>query len=280
MELARNPFSVLVELSKIIAESGDPTETLQRTAEFIAHRFATDVCSVYTLEPDGHGVRLAATSGLAPESVGRIQLHSGQGLTGMVLERKSHVFISRPWEHPRFEYFRDSGEECLSTFLGVPLVYQQELLGVLVVQTEAEDGLTPDQTEIFQAIASQIAALVAYTGLLRPVSSGPETTREPPTVGKPPHLRKKGASFAAIPYHRASGGAMPAFWRAESVLTPYSSTQSRTLPGRCAASNGILKGPAGTWSVWPRKLQIWLTATGPSSRPRPPSSGIPNSAPG
>ena len=172
MQFAQNPFSVLVELSKIIAESGDPTETLQRTAEFIAHRFATDVCSVYTLEPDGHGVRLAATSGLAPESVGRIQLHSGQGLTGMVLERKSPVFVSRPWEHPRFEYFRDSGEERLSTFLGVPLVYQQELLGVLVVQTEAEDGLTPDQTEIFQAIASQIAALVAYTGLLQPVSSG------------------------------------------------------------------------------------------------------------
>ncbi|MEF8942788.1 MAG: phosphoenolpyruvate--protein phosphotransferase [Desulfohalobiaceae bacterium] len=178
MQFAQNPFSVLVELSKIIAESGDPGETLQRTAEFIAERFATDVCSVYTLEPDGHRVRLAATAGLTPESVGRIRLHSGQGLTGMVLEQKSPVFVSRPWEHPRFTYFRDSGEERLSTFLGVPLVYQKELLGVLVVQTEAEDGLTPDQTELFQAIASQISALVAYTGLLRPVSSGPGTTRE------------------------------------------------------------------------------------------------------
>jgi phosphotransferase system enzyme I (PtsP) len=191
MELAQNPFSVLVELSKIMAESGDPGETLQRTAEFIAQRFATDVCSVYTLDPDGSRVRLAATAGLAPESVGRIQLHPGQGLTGMVLEQRSPVFVSRPWEHPRFTYFRDSGEERLCTFLGVPLVYQQELLGVLVVQTEAEDGLTPDQTDIFQAIASQIAALVAYTGLLRPGASETVTAMEQTGKQARPHRKEE-----------------------------------------------------------------------------------------
>ena len=198
-----------------MAESGDPGETLQRTAELIAERFATDVCSVYTLEPDGHRVRLAATASLAPESVGRIRLHSGQGLTGMVLEQNSPVFVSRPWEHPRFAYFRDSGEERLSTFLGVPLVYQQELLGVLVVQTEAEDGLTPDQTDIFQAIASQIAALVAYTGLLRPGVSETVTAMEEAGKQPRPHRREEkvlirgnpvSSGFGWGPVHFLEGG--------------------------------------------------------------------------
>ncbi|MFW6415378.1 MAG: phosphoenolpyruvate--protein phosphotransferase [Thermodesulfobacteriota bacterium] len=166
MEVLQNPFSFLVELSKIIAESRDPGKNLQNTVEFIADQFRTDVCSIYVLDNDKSRVTLSANVGLNPESVNRIQMDTGQGLTGMVLEQRSPVFVTNPTKHPRFEYFQDSGEERYSTFLGIPLIYHQDLLGVLVVQTEAEDALTREHIEIFQAIATQISALVAYSGLL------------------------------------------------------------------------------------------------------------------
>jgi phosphoenolpyruvate-protein kinase (PTS system EI component) len=55
----------------------------------------------------------------------------------------------------------------------------------------AESGLTPDQTDIFQAIASQIAALVAYTGLLRPGASETVTAIEQAGKQPRPHRREE-----------------------------------------------------------------------------------------
>ena len=166
MEILQNPSSFLVELSKIIAESRDPGKNLQNTVEFIADQFRTDVCSIYVLDKDKSRVTLSANVGLNPDSVNRIQMDTSQGLTGLVLEQRSPVFVTNPTKHPRFEFFQDSGEERYSTFLGIPLIYHQDLLGVLVVQTEAENALTRDHVEIFQAIGTQISALVAYSGLL------------------------------------------------------------------------------------------------------------------
>lgn len=176
MEITQNPFSVLVELSKIIAESDEPRHTLQRTVEFIAEQFNIDVCSIYVLEKDRTSVSLAATVGLAPDSVGRVRMDLSEGLTGLVLQQRSPVFVTRPSLHPRFKYFSESGEEIYQTFLGIPLIYQQELLGVLVVQTRTEDELGREQLELFQAIGSQISALVAYTGLLSSVAAPREET--------------------------------------------------------------------------------------------------------
>src|SRR5476651_2464094 len=60
------------EIGRLISESGNPTETLTNIVNLIQERFATDVCSVYLLEPDRANLVLAATIGLRPESIGRV----------------------------------------------------------------------------------------------------------------------------------------------------------------------------------------------------------------
>ena len=48
--------------------------TLTNVAHLIQRRFASDVCSVYLLEPDRSNLVLAATIGLRPESVDRVRM--------------------------------------------------------------------------------------------------------------------------------------------------------------------------------------------------------------
>jgi signal transduction protein with GAF and PtsI domain len=62
----------LEEISRLVSHSGNPSETLGNIVRLIQQRFASDVCSVYLLEPDRSTLVLAATIGLRPESVGRI----------------------------------------------------------------------------------------------------------------------------------------------------------------------------------------------------------------
>ena len=64
----------LEEIGRLISESGNPSETLTNIVHLIQRRFATDVCSVYLLEPDRSSLVLAATIGLRPESVGRVRM--------------------------------------------------------------------------------------------------------------------------------------------------------------------------------------------------------------
>src|SRR6056297_53917 len=110
------------------------------------------------------------------ESVGSISMDVHEGLTGLVLETMKPVFVVNPAEHPRFKYYENSGEEHYQTFLGVPLIYHQQVLGVLVIQTIAADSISEADIPVFENIASQISATVAYTGILNGLSGRAEAS--------------------------------------------------------------------------------------------------------
>jgi hypothetical protein len=104
---------------------------LKNIVGLIQRRFATDVCSVYLLEPDRTTLVLAATIGLRTESVGRVRMR----LVGLVGEALRPQVVEDAARHPRFKYFREAGEDPYHSFLGVPLLDRGLLQGVLVVQT-------------------------------------------------------------------------------------------------------------------------------------------------
>ncbi|MFP4571445.1 MAG: phosphoenolpyruvate--protein phosphotransferase [Desulfobacterales bacterium] len=190
-------ISILEDIFQTITESKDPATTLDQIVGKVAESLAIDVCSVYVYNPADNRLVLKATRGLAQSSVDAIEMEVGEGLTGLALEQMHPVFVVYPDSHPRFKFYAGSGEEKYATFLGLPLIYHQKVLGVLVVQTVEKDGIKEDDIPFFANIASQISATVAYTGLLedlsgrRPASFQPVASRlEPDTdAGPPSHLR-------------------------------------------------------------------------------------------
>ncbi len=164
--MQRQYISILEEIFHIIAESAGPELTLNRIGALVAERFSVDVCSVYVYQPRKKRLLLKATVGLKTDQVGAISMAVDQGLTGLVIETMQPVFVTDPASHPRYRYYAGTGEEAYQTFLGLPLKYHRQILGVLVIQTLARDGIPPDHIPIFEYIASQISATVAYTGLL------------------------------------------------------------------------------------------------------------------
>ncbi len=155
-----------------MADSAVPEQTLQQVAELIATSLGTEVCSIYLLDRSAGDLVLKATVGLKAQAVGSIRLSPGEGLTGLTMEQKKPLLVIDPASHPRFKLFAHSGEDVYQTFLGVPLVYHQENLGVMVLQTVRADGLTEDDLELCSAIATQISAIAAYSGLLQSVREG------------------------------------------------------------------------------------------------------------
>jgi starch phosphorylase len=149
------------EIGQLMEDSGKPAETLMQVVRLIARRFETEVCSVYLLEPDRANLVLAATVGLRPACIGTLRLGLNEGLAGLVAEQVRPVAAEQATSHPRFKYFKESGEDEYKSFLGVPLIDRGVLVGVLVVQTIAARSFGEDDIHLLTNAAAQLAPVVS-----------------------------------------------------------------------------------------------------------------------
>jgi len=156
-----NLVFTLEEITRLAESEGKPADTLMNLVALIAARFRTDVCSAYLLEPDRSNLVLAATVGLHPRCIGTLRMPLNEGLTGMVAEQLLPVAVADAREHPRYKYFKESGEEEYHSFLGVPLIDRGVLQGVLVVQTKETRVFHEQEIRNLVEAANQVAPVVS-----------------------------------------------------------------------------------------------------------------------
>ena len=156
----------LEEIAKLAEETSQPAETLANLVELIAHRFKTDVCSVYLLEPDRTNLVLAATVGLRKQAVGTLRLSLHEGLAGLVAEQLRPVAVEQVKNHPRFKYFSEAGEDAYQSFLGVPVIDRGVLQGVMVVQTMDARAFKEEEIRMLTDAAAEVAPVVSQARML------------------------------------------------------------------------------------------------------------------
>lgn len=151
----------LEEISHLVSQAETPAATLNEVVKLIHHRFATDVCSVYLLTADRVHLELAATVGLRPECVGVLRMGLHEGLAGLVAQELKPISVDNAFQHPRFKYFPDAGEDPYNSFLGIPLFDRGVLQGVLVVQTVNPRSYSADELRMLQTSAGQMGPLLS-----------------------------------------------------------------------------------------------------------------------
>src|SRR5262249_35082642 len=156
---------ILEDISTLISHSHDVQDTLNRLVQIVAERMETEVCSLYILEPKKNRLTLWATMGLDQESVGKVSMGIGEGLTGLVIEKMSPVMVVDAQAHPRYKYSPERGEERFPSFLGVPLIERRMPLGVLVVQTSRRREFSRDEIRLLKAISAQVSSIIIQARL-------------------------------------------------------------------------------------------------------------------
>ncbi|MGA8730220.1 MAG: alpha-glucan family phosphorylase [Terracidiphilus sp.] len=156
-----NHVLTLEEITNLTEEGSKPADTLMNVVALIASRFRTDVCSAYLLEPDRSNLVLAATLGLHPRAIGKLRMPLNEGLAGLVAEQVMPVAVDDVRNHPRFKYFKESGEEEYRSFLGVPLIDRGILQGVLIVQTKEARVFREDEIRMLVDAAAEVGPVVS-----------------------------------------------------------------------------------------------------------------------
>ncbi|MDO9079444.1 MAG: phosphoenolpyruvate--protein phosphotransferase [Desulfuromonadales bacterium] len=170
-------ISTLEDISALILQSHDLEETLGNIVALVAKRMGTEVCSIYLFDDDGETLRLQASKGLSPRSVGKVSMKLGEGLTGLAVEERRVVSIPEPHNHPRYRYFKETGEERYHSFLGIPLFDRKNPIGVIVIQTKEPRTFTNEEISALSTIAFQIASIVINARLLYSIGQKEEESR-------------------------------------------------------------------------------------------------------
>src|SRR5205085_2279174 len=154
------------EVTAGVAAAPNTEAMLQYIAEIAVRVTETESSSVYVFNPDKNTLVLRAVHDAPHGLIGRLSLKIGEGITGLVAREQHPVAIERDaYKDPRFKELPDLRYQKCQSFLSVPMVAQNEFVGVLNVKTRTPHSYPARSIRVLQAIASQAAAAVQGTRL-------------------------------------------------------------------------------------------------------------------
>ncbi|MCR9105254.1 MAG: phosphoenolpyruvate--protein phosphotransferase [Gammaproteobacteria bacterium] len=169
----------MLETLRQIVQEVNSARGLNEALEIIVDRVRvamdTQVCSVYMRDSASGRYVFRATRGLNQDMVGEVSLAAGDGLVGLVAEREEPVNLDNASEHPRFQFFEGIGEEKYHSFLGVPIIHQREVLGVLVVQQGERRRFDESEVAFLVTMSAQLAGVIAHAKVTGAVEAESES---------------------------------------------------------------------------------------------------------
>jgi phosphotransferase system enzyme I (PtsP) len=151
---------LLARVRDVMSGPGDTDSRLRRLVAVIAADMVAEVCSIYVRRPDDV-LELFATQGLRPESVHRTRLKIGEGIVGDVAASARPFALADAQAHPNFAYRPETGEEIYHSMLGVPILREGLVVGVVAVQNRTRRHYTDDEIETLQTVAMVLAEMIA-----------------------------------------------------------------------------------------------------------------------
>ncbi|HHI77243.1 MAG TPA: phosphoenolpyruvate--protein phosphotransferase, partial [Gammaproteobacteria bacterium] len=137
-------------------------EALATLVNAVREAIGSDVCSIYLVDEESRCNVLMATVGLEASAVGKVRLPFGRGLVGLVAERAEPVNLADAPAHPRYVRIGHTGETRFRGFLGVPIIQNRRVLGVLVVRQRELREFRDEEVTFLFTLAAQLAGAITY----------------------------------------------------------------------------------------------------------------------
>ncbi len=158
--LEKTELEILYEISRIANSPLNLKERLDSIVEITSEKMRKDSCSIVLLDKEGTGLVLKATKGLNPEAIDRVRVDIGEGIVGWVAKEGVPVAVERAFEDPRFKYIPMTGEERFKSMLAVPIMADEKVIGVLMVQTVEPWKYGVDEITLLSTISNGIGGII------------------------------------------------------------------------------------------------------------------------
>ena len=153
-------LAFLNEIAQMATQARDWDELMHSIVDGTTAAMGVEVCSFYLADHERMRLTLAATNGLDRAQVGKVSLSWGQGITGRVAATRTPIAVEDVTVDERFAWVRGFDIEALTGMLSVPLVWHDDVVGVLNVQTREARRFEPGEIAFLQTIAALLAGIV------------------------------------------------------------------------------------------------------------------------
>lgn len=160
LEHTEQQLRLMQKISRFMARDMSLAEALQNVVTLVVEFMDCDSCLLYLLEKNE--LVLCASNNPQPETIGRVRLKIGEGLTGRVASERRLLSISREaYADPRFKTFTDLPEDTYEAFLSAPVIVRNRVAGVINVQHREPHFHSGGEMELLTTVGEQVGCLAA-----------------------------------------------------------------------------------------------------------------------
>jgi len=160
LEHLEQQLRLLQKISRFMVREMSLAEAFQGVVSLVVEFMECDSCLLYLLE--AQELVLCASNNPRPDTIGKVRLKLGEGLTGRVARERRLLSISREaYLDPRFKHFTDLPEDTYEAFLSAPVIVRNRVAGVINVQHREPHFHTGGEMELLTTVGEQVGCLVA-----------------------------------------------------------------------------------------------------------------------
>ena len=153
-------LAFLHEIAQLATLARDWDELMRTIVDRTTVAMDVQVCSFYLSDRERTRLTLAATNGLDRTQVGKVSLPFGDGITGRVAAGREPIAVDDVTVDPRFSWVRGFDIEGLTAMLSVPLVWHDQVVGVLNVQATEPRRFHASDIVFLQTIGALLAGII------------------------------------------------------------------------------------------------------------------------
>src|SRR5690606_7500559 len=136
------------------------------------------VCAIFFLNPETDRLALKAIAGADVDKQNELQLKLEESAVGTAIHRKKQIEVLdiRKTEEHHFTFTAQN--EGLISLLATPIIFDNEVIGVLNAYTDQLHRFNNEEKKIFSTLASHSAVAINNARLYQRVFSSEETVRK------------------------------------------------------------------------------------------------------
>jgi signal transduction protein with GAF and PtsI domain len=161
LEQKEQELKILHEVAKDISGNVELDELLHRIVEMVMHFIFTDSCLIYLYDKHNDELILTASNHPRNKVLGRIKLKMGEGVTGWVAREKMPVALAKEaYKDPRFKTFTSLDDDKYESFLSIPILSRDEIIGVMNIRNKKEHVYPDHQVKLIFTVSRYLGSAI------------------------------------------------------------------------------------------------------------------------
>lgn len=153
-------LNALFEVSQTFGQDKAPREILTEILEILHHTLQYNYGMISLLDPETGDLLVETAFGIEREKLEETRYREGEGIIGLILKTRRPLAIKVIENEPRFLH-RLKAYNPRSSFLGVPILVEDRILGVLTVTLDQSEKFRLSEHErILTLIANLVGSLI------------------------------------------------------------------------------------------------------------------------